>query len=325
MLLSSGIHALLQILFVPETTFVRSRELEMASEVVIVSTGTASSQDIEKISSPPVYQEGVETQNVPKRKTFLQELAIFNGRFSDENLLWLFLGPFAAVTNLVLLLAAITASMFLLMTIVIALVLPGQFAAAPYNLDSASIGLLSFGPFIGGIIGAGIAAAIADPLIKWCSKRNKGIYEPEYRLIPAVPGLLLGAGLMSWGVTVGDGRTVYTTATMHGIAVAGAILMTTGLTGYVLDAYSNTTVQFFLALQTSKNFLIFGFSQFVNNWTEEVGVKYEFFVWGGLALALCATLPIIFVFGKKYRSLWERQASWQRLVRLRRNESDCTT
>ena len=44
----------------------------------------------------------------------------------------------------------------------------------------------------------------------------------------------------------------------------------------------------------------------MNNWTASVGPQHVFYVWGGVAFTLIATLPVMFVFGKKYRPYWAR-------------------
>lgn len=55
-----------------------------------------------------------------------------------------------------------------------------------------------------------------------------------------------------------------------------------------------------------KNFLFYGFSNFVNEWTVAKGPATVFYTFGGIALGLVVTTPIVFIFGKKYRSHWAR-------------------
>ena len=66
------------------------------------------------------------------------------------------------------------------------------------------------------------------------------------------------------------------------------------------------TAEIFIASMAVKNMVIYGFSYFVNTWTAEAGVRHCFFIWGAISLALGATVPIAFIFGKKYRSYWAR-------------------
>ena len=66
------------------------------------------------------------------------------------------------------------------------------------------------------------------------------------------------------------------------------------------------TAEIFIASMAVKNMVIYGFSYFVNTWTAEAGVRHCFFIWGAISLALGVTVPIAFVFGKRYRSYWAR-------------------
>lgn len=64
---------------------------------------------------------------------------------------------------------------------------------------------------------------------------------------------------------------------------------------------------------TFKNLLIYGFSYFVNNWTAENEAATVFYTFGGVAIALMLSAPVLFVFGKKYRSYWHRHNLLEKL------------
>lgn len=263
----------------------------------------------------PVTRTTSSGQPVPvyKKKTFTQNLAIFSGTYSNENLLQLFLAPFAVVLNLAVAWILVINSMYVALYVVIAFVLAQLFAAPPYLLDSASIGYLSFGPFIGGILGSVILGVLSDPFIKWCARRNKGVYEPEYRLVPVFIGVLSGVGLMLFGHLVQQGASPYATATVHGLMLFGVMFTCIGTSNYALDAYRGMANEIFIASMAVKNLILYGFSYFVNNWTAEVGPQHAFYVWGGVAFALIATVPVAFLFGKKYRSWWARHHVFETL------------
>ena len=54
--------------------------------------------------------------------------------------------------------------------------------------------------YIGGIIGTAVAGKISDVIVKAMSRRNGGVYEPEFRLVMAVPVAIATAiGLMGYG------------------------------------------------------------------------------------------------------------------------------
>ncbi|KAF5008796.1 hypothetical protein FDECE_4951 [Fusarium decemcellulare] len=77
------------------------------------------------------------------------------------------------------------------------------FSSAPYNFDTAGVGLMLIGPFVGNILGSVYGGWFGDWLIVRLARRNDGIFEPEMRLyILGLPALSMGAGLIVYGVTL---------------------------------------------------------------------------------------------------------------------------
>jgi hypothetical protein len=52
----------------------------------------------------------------------------------------------------------------------------------PYNFSSLSIGLLYISTFIGGVLGSGLSGKISDMVCRYMTRRNGGVFEPEFRL-----------------------------------------------------------------------------------------------------------------------------------------------
>ena len=108
----AAVETVLLILFVPETSYNRDRRYEIDELVdykledlaatekrhAQYSDSKSTNDGVVKVdtsaSAPPVYG--------PK-KTFVQELAVFTGVYSDDNLLQLFIAPFAVCLNLAVL------------------------------------------------------------------------------------------------------------------------------------------------------------------------------------------------------------------------------
>ncbi|OCT48315.1 hypothetical protein CLCR_04009 [Cladophialophora carrionii] len=318
LVLFGGTQTILQFLFVPETSYIRDRryeidELKNDNLQDLVALEYQDRLDMEKPGTANHTEEtgananpGPAEAHVYQKKTFVQELAIFSGTYSNENLLQLFLAPFAVVLNVAVSWILIINSMFVVLYVVIAFVLAQLFAPPPYLLSPASIGYLSLGPFVGGILGSIIMGALSDRFIKWCARRNNGVYEPEYRLIPCLVGVCAGVGLMLFGHLVSEGASPYACATVHGLMLFGVMFVCIGTSNYALDAYRGMANEIFIASMAVKNIILFGFSYFVNNWTAEVGAQHAFYVWGGVAFGLVATVPVMYVLGKKYRSYWAR-------------------
>ena len=80
-----------------------------------------------------------------------------------------------------------------------------------------------------------LKALIMDPLIVWCSKRNNGVYEPEFRLIPVIFGLIGGAGLFAYAYVVDVKGNMYLASFLWGLTLFGIIFVLTPANSYVID------------------------------------------------------------------------------------------
>lgn len=218
----------------------------------------------------------------------------------------LILSPVAVSVNVVVLWFLVVNSMFIVLNVVNGIVHSQFFAPPPYGFTPTQIGYMALGPFTGALLASAALAALSDPLIKWCARHNNGVYEPEFRLIPCVVGSLCNVGLMLWGHLVEEKAAPGLVAFMSGIMAFGVFFIIIPTSNYTLDANRNMSNEIFVAALAVKNFTIYGFSYWVNDWVESVGAQYAFFVWGGLGWALLATFPIVYVYGKKYRSFWVR-------------------
>ena len=68
----------------------------------------------------------------------------------------------------------------------------------PYDMSSLSVGLLYIAPFIGGVLGSSIAGKCSDIVCRWMTRRNGGVFEPEFRLV-MVALVALSTVLGLWG------------------------------------------------------------------------------------------------------------------------------
>ena len=312
-----GLQIIAQFPCVPEISYTRDRRHNIDENVDdnwedLVALEHHEKINHEKAATSALHTEATNSQDFSiqapeyREKTFVEELAVFTGSYSNENFLQLLIAPCAVVLSLVVSWIILFNSLHVVLYVMIAFVLAQLFGAPPYLINPTSNGYLSFSPFIGGALGTIILGAMSDPLIKWCARRNNGIYEPEYRLVACFLGVVTGAGLMRFGKSVVEGASPYATATMHGLMLFGVMFVCIGTSNYALDAYRGMTNEIFIASMAVKNLNIYGFSYFANSWTATAGPEHVCYVWGGVALALIATLPIAFVSGRKYRSYWVR-------------------
>ena len=106
------------------------------------------------------------------------------------------------------------------------------------------------GPFIGAILGFLIAGLLADSSARIMVGRNKGVYEPEFRIILVVAQLIFGcAGLYGFGITAKN-------VSKYGwlwpdfffaLEVMGMVLGAVASALYIVDAHR----KFFLSYRTA--------------------------------------------------------------------------
>ncbi|PMD33977.1 MFS general substrate transporter [Hyaloscypha variabilis F] len=298
-----------QIFFVPETTYQRDHKYEIDELTTDNFEELAAAEhQHEKTLQASQLENATSRQSagVPARKTFWQNMKLFDGTYSDENLLALIIAPFAICMNLAVCYVIVVQGWFVGMYVAVAFVLAQIFGYPPYNLNPQSIGYLSLGPFIGGLIAMLLFSGVTDPIMMFMTRKNKGVYEPEYRLLISVLGVASGAGLFGYGYVTQNAGSPYLAATLHGIIIFGVMALIVATSSYALDAYRDMNNEIFIMGMLFKNFLLYGFTYFINNWLATTGPQHVFNVFGATGFGVMVGLPIMYVFGKKYRSFWHR-------------------
>ena len=309
----TALEVILLYFFVPETSYNRDHRYDIdelsqdnladlaAVEQRHAHMGEKSEDDMVKIETTTSTPPGLR-----QKKTFVQELAIFTGTYSEDNLLQLSIAPFAVCANVAVLWMVIVTGGLTAFFVAQSYVMAQIFQAPPYLLSAAGVGYLSVGPFLGGLLGSIILGGSLDPLIKWCAKKNKGVYEPEYRLLGMIPAVTIIIGLCLFGYFAEQGASFYLTAFFHGMDLFGIVCAAISASSYVLDAFRDISAEVFIINMVFKNFLFYGFSYFVNDWTATKGPAIVFYVFGAISAVMVFTAPIFFFWGKKYRSYWCR-------------------
>jgi hypothetical protein len=143
---------------------------------------------------------------------------------------------------------------------------------------------------------------------------NRGIYEPEFRLVLMVPVALLGtAGFFGFGAAVHYQTHWSGPVLTFGLANMALAFGSGCVFGYVLDAHSTLSEEAFVAIN-SRNLLTFGLTYFVNDWLAADGALRVFCTLGGLFLFVCALTVPLWMFGKRARSFIARNGFLQRFM-----------
>jgi hypothetical protein len=174
-----------------------------------------------------------------------------------------------------------------------------------YGFSALSTGLIYISPFIGGILGTAVAGKVSDIIVQAMSKRNGGLYEPEFRLVMAIPITISTViGLMGFGWSAHDHDGWIVPTLFFGIISFGCSLGSTTAITFCVDSYRQYAGEALVTLNFSKNiFHGLVFSLFFTTWLENDGSKTVFIYVGIIQLILMAFSIPMYIFGKRAR-MW---------------------
>ena len=266
----TGVCLPLVFFFVPETAFRRSAHLntdmasteevqlsqkrEDAGQTVRTSTGEAEpgntpTQTVDgsgAVSLDPESESHIVEQNYAHappsgpKKSFGESLMPFSGRLTDDNFFKLFFRPFPLFAHPAVFWACLIQGCMIGWTVFIGVMLAALFLGPPNWWDEVKTGYSYTGPFIGAILGFIVAGALADWSAKYMTRKNKGIYEPEFRLVLIIPQLVFGCcGLFLFGVTTADLFTYSWVLPVFafGLQVGGMVIGAVAASLYIVDAH----------------------------------------------------------------------------------------
>ncbi|KAI4596241.1 hypothetical protein KJ359_005748 [Pestalotiopsis sp. 9143b] len=294
------------LLFCPETSFRRDAAL---------NTDTAAFEDSRQHDhhekQHPATQQVHHADSGPVRKTYWQSLSPFDGRKTDENFLKLFFRPFPLFVQPAFLWACLIQGAMIGWTVFIGVVLAAIFLGPPLFWDEVSTGYAYVGPFVGALLGFLIAGILSDWSAKFLTKRNGGIYEPEFRILLVIPQLIFGClGLYGFAITsVGTLRSEYhwsVPIVFFGFEVCGMVIGAVSSSLYIVDAYRDLAVEGFTCLIIFKNMFSFGLTFKAYDWLVEGGIKETFIALASVQVVICLLSIPMYVYGKRNRSFFHR-------------------
>ncbi|KAH8693593.1 putative MFS transporter [Talaromyces proteolyticus] len=247
---------------------------------------------------------------VPREYSYRQTLKLFNGRKTDEDFLKLLLRPFPLFLHPGILWACLTQGVLIGWTVFIGVVLAVVYMTPPLWFDEVQTGYMYTSAFIGSIIGLVLSGLLSDWINKIMIKRNKGTYEPEFRIVLVFFQLIFsGIGLFGFGITANDIKKYgwLIPDVFFSFVIIGMVMGAVSSALYIVDAHRQIAVEAFTCMLIFKNFFSFVLTFFAYNWlVVKDGSRIPFEVIGAIQIFICLLAIPMYIFGKKNRSFFAR-------------------
>ena len=259
---------------------------------------------------PREVSEDLTSRPIPKKATFVQTLLPFNGRKTDESFFKLVLRPFPLFLHPAVLWACLIQGTLIGWTVMIGVVLAAIFLGPPLWFDEVQTGYMYTGPFVGAVLGFLLAGLLADWSAKVMTKKNKGVFEPEFRIGLVVAQLVFGcAGLYGFGITAHDVNRYgwFWPDFFYALEVMGMVLGAVASALYIVDAHrgfpavyidssskdadihhlGDIAVEAFTCLLIFKNVFSFGLTFGAYNWLVDGGILKVFYAIASVQIGIC--------------------------------------
>ncbi|KAK6380303.1 hypothetical protein LTS17_005492 [Exophiala oligosperma] len=310
---------LFQVFLMPETRW-GERHVGIAHDVVAEPSGFDATEGKTDIRLEEAAQQSTNVNEVVIRLTGKPSKAQFSpwGKFDKTNAAGIFpalIMPFRLFAYPIVVWSSFVFSWAASMLVIINVTQSQAFAGPPWNMSATDVGYTNFGA----IVGAALSLVVAGPLSDWVSafltRRNKGIREPEMRLLALFPfavscllgGILVAVGYQhqwSWRAIVIGGYSLLGLV----IPALSAISLT-----YAIDCYKPVAGEILVAATMVKNLWAYGMTRFFNNWIVDAGYVTPIMTDTALAIFFAGlAIPLYFV-GKRLRG-WTKDSPAHREI-----------
>jgi hypothetical protein len=235
-------------------------------------------------------------------KTYLELLKVWNGRLTDRSMIQAVLQPFPLFMFPSVLFSVIISGAFSTWLAISSLVSGQILFYPPYSLPPDKIVYIGLpGSFVG-LFSAMFAGWFSDKIIKYLAHRNKGIYEPEYRLLMMIPAILFSTiGFFMMGPAYARHDSVLRLVLISQVFyVAGPFATLAGYT-YILDTQPKNVPEAIVAISLTRSLFVFFTNQYVPKWFARVGPIVCYQTLGVLNISFgLLTIPM-YIYGKRIR------------------------
>jgi hypothetical protein len=310
-----AVYTLFLFLFIPETTYNRPSRFNTDIHESLAEyrennqthlkdssySGATEAREKSTISAVNADFED-KTTEIEKKKTYIQSLKVYNGRFSNENLLHSIISPFAAFMLPAVSWTAFAYGCSVAFSASFSVCLSQVFSGAPYHFTPNQVGLTAIGSFIGSLSGNLITGPFSDWLVRYLSKKNNGVYEPEFRNLLCIPAFVLGLiGFWGFGLSLAAKAHWIAPVFFFGLATFAGSILSLVSNAYLLDCHRAQSQDGYAAVTLGRGVFSFVMTFVINDWITKDGIANVYFVIGALHGLACVLGMVLYVYGKRVR------------------------
>ncbi|KAK6602963.1 major facilitator superfamily transporter [Botrytis cinerea] len=188
--------------------------------------------------------------------------------------------------------------------ILIGAVVSQIFGAEPYNMSTTAVGnLAGIAPLIGSTIGTLTAGWACDKIVGYLALRNRGMYEPEFRLLIIIPAFIaMAIGGFGLGAAIHKELSPVTCGVFMAILNFAVGAGCTGVVAYTNDVCGQRSGEAFGLAMIIKSAFAFGLTFVFNDYYSAAGPLKYFSTFTALTLGIMLTTIPMYVFGKRIRA-----------------------
>lgn len=200
------------------------------------------------------YSYTSQLQTAPP-KTYLDTLRPWNGRLRKDNWFKVAIRPFILFAYPAILWSSLVYSLSIGWLIVLSESVSEVYRNKDtYNFTALQTGLVYLSPFIGGVLGTAVAGKVSDIIVRYLSRKNGGIYEPEFRLVMALPVMISTCiGLMGFGWSAQERDNYMVPTIFFGVISFGCSLGSTTAITFAVDSYRQYAGEALVTMNFSKS------------------------------------------------------------------------
>ncbi|PSK34900.1 hypothetical protein B9Z65_1483 [Elsinoe australis] len=184
-----------------------------------------------------------------------------------------------------------------------------------YGLGEARAAGMGGAVLLGVLLGLVIMGPLGDLVVRGLSRRNRGVYEPEFRLVGMGVALLAGgAGWIAFGFALEEGWVLSVAGVFLGLIGMGCAMGAVAAVTYVVDCVSGAVAEGMVVLTVVMS-LCHGLvmSLVFDMWLSNRGPKEVFLVMGCIHIAVLLTTVPMYIFGKKARAWGARKTLFEQM------------